>query len=57
METTREQASIIPQLRLASALEVLSMSVRLGGTFFRGSIVHLDSFHTKYIAFRHWFDT
>jgi chromate transporter len=56
METTIEHASAVPQPRPGSALEVLSVSTRLGLTSFGGPIAHLGYFHAEYVVRRRWLD-
>ena len=56
METTIEHASAVPQPHPGSALEVLSVSTRLGVTSFGGPIAHLGYFHAEYVARRRWLD-
>ena len=56
METTIEHASAVPQPHPGSALEVLSVSTRLGVTSFGGPIAHLGYFRAEYVVRRRWLD-
>jgi len=43
-------------LTIATALEILGVSLRLGLTSFGGPVAHLGYFHTEYVRRRQWLD-
>ena len=56
MDATTAHASSGDQAHPGAALEVLSVSTRLGFTSFGGPIAHLGYFHAEYVARRRWLD-
>ena len=56
MDATTAYANSGAQPHPGSALEVLSVSTRLGLTSFGGPIAHLGYFHAEYVARRRWLD-
>lgn len=56
MDATTLDANSGAQPHPGSALEVLSVSTRLGVTSFGGPIAHLGYFHAEYVARRRWLD-
>jgi chromate transporter len=56
MDATTVYASSGGQPHPGSALEVLSVSTRLGCTSFGGPIAHLGYFRAEYVARRRWLD-
>jgi chromate transporter len=57
MGQTIEHVNAVPQPHPpGSALEVLSVSTRLGVTSFGGPIAHLGYFHAEYVVRRRWLD-
>src|SRR5713101_6397333 len=56
MDATTAHASSGDQPHPGAALEVLSVSTRLGLTSFGGPIAHLGYFHAEYVARRRWLD-
>jgi chromate transporter len=57
MGQTIEHVNAVPQPHHpGSALEVLSVSTRLGVTSFGGPIAHLGYFHAEYVVRRRWLD-
>ncbi|MGP0579505.1 chromate transporter [Paenibacillus peoriae] len=57
METSKlDPLEDIPKGRLATLLEVLGVSTKLGLTSFGGPVAHLGYFHNEYIRRRKWMD-